>query len=269
VETLRVTHLGRKISSHRLNRVGGDLSTVPATPGTTLVHRVFRRCRLASHAGKFEAKDSQLVHHCVDGPLSWRISRGSHGKLRERSPLATRGRHSASCEPDGQVLAIESPNRVQVPSRASHPVPMSLPSKLASVRPRGKPGDLGRKDAELLNHGINDWQSAGNRLQGVFRHVQTYRLRQISLRHCCNRASNIPSWVSADPDPAYWTEGFHLAQDPRDHLLHAQPPPVRRGFSLFTNGRPTRLVSPAIAHSLHNNVVNVSAIDLPGQSTPP
>ncbi len=148
----------------------------------------------ASHACDFGSKGPQLVDHRVDGLFELKnLSANVNGNLAREVAARHRCCNLGDVANLPRQVARHRVHRIgEVLPGAGHPRYLSLPSELA-VRAdlTCNTSDLGGKDSELLNHGVDD----GGRTQELaFKRssadIQSDRLRQIPLRDGCNRASN-------------------------------------------------------------------------------
>ena len=198
-----VAHLRRQVSGHRVNRVGQVLPRARHARHHGLPAQPAFRADLARHARHFRSERSQLIHHRVDGFFELQnFAAHIHRDLARQIAAGHGGGHFRDvADLPGEVAGHRVHRVGEVLPRSGHAGNLRLSAQFAVGAHFARHArDFSRKDAELLNHRIDDIRRSQKfALQRPAIHVQPDRLRQVTLRDGSNRARNFRRRDGAGP----------------------------------------------------------------------
>jgi hypothetical protein len=154
-----VAHLRRQVAGHGVHRVGEILPGAGHAHNHSLAAKFAVRTDFASHARYFGRKRAQLIHHRVDGffeleNFAAHIDRNLAGEI-----AAGHGRSNFSdvAHLASQVAGHRVDGVREILPRAGHARHLRLAAQFAVGADFARHARyLGGKNAELLNHGVDD-----------------------------------------------------------------------------------------------------------------
>jgi hypothetical protein len=190
-----VADLRGEVAGHRVDRVGQVLPGAGHPRHQRLAAQLAVGADLARHPGHFRGEGAQLIHHRVDGFLQLEdLPAHVHGDLAGQVAAGDRdGDLGDVADLGGEVAGHRVDALGEVLPDPAHPGDLGLPAQLAVGADLARhPGDLGREDPELLDHGVDDGGRAEElAFERAAVDVEPHGLGQMALRHRGDRAGHL------------------------------------------------------------------------------
>ena len=180
-----VADLGGEVAGHGIDGVGEVLPRAGHAGHDGLAAELAVGADFARHAGDFGSEGAQLIHHGVDGFFELQnFAADVHGNLAGKVAAGHGGGDFGDvADLAGQVAGHGVDGVGQVLPGAGDAGHLGLAAELAVRADFARDArDFSSEDAELLNHGVDDFGRAQEfAFEGAAVHVQPNGLSQISL----------------------------------------------------------------------------------------